>query len=123
MADRALTEEAVLRGLQDIRLPADAPGGALAEALAALGVALTLAILIGLLLRLITRPPTRPTAKTVQDQIAALATLPDDTRQLALLHLLKQNRPEAFKVFRTRLYAPGGTPDPKSLETELAGHD
>lgn len=123
MADRALTEEALLRGLYDIRLPADTPGGLTAELLAAIGVALIAAVLIGLLLRGITLPSTKTTEPGLQDRLSALAGLPPEDRQIALLHLLKSQRPEAYKQITARLYAPGGTPDLATLEAEVVGHD
>ncbi|MDU9005774.1 hypothetical protein [Sedimentitalea todarodis] len=123
MADRALTREAMLNGLHDIRLPAEAPGGLIAELLAVIGVALIIAVLVGLIMRSVTLPGKKPAKQSPQDRLAALAKLPDSDRQIALLHLLKSERPDAFRKLSPQLYAPGGAPDIRVLEAEVAGHD
>ncbi len=93
MAESALSEEAMLTGLRDIRLPADAPGGLLAEALAALALGLLLAVMLGCLLRLVTQLRPRPqTAKVLDD----LDTLPEEDQRLALLKRLKAGAPRTL---------------------------
>ncbi|WP_299846699.1 hypothetical protein [uncultured Roseovarius sp.] len=120
MADRALTEEAVLAGLQDIRLPTDAPGGLFAELLAVIGMALLLALFLGLIARTLSRPRLKKTRQIpVHDQLAQLKKLPDSERKLALLHLLKDTRPEVFKPLAVGLYRPDGLPDADTLEKAL----
>ncbi len=123
MADRALTKDAVLAGLQDIRLPTDAAGGLLAELLVASGLGLLLALGIGLMLRSITRSlPTIGRAPSLSEQVEALSTLPETERQLALLHLLKANHPSAFAALADRLYRAGALPGCPTLEEELLRH-
>ncbi|MHA6264431.1 hypothetical protein ACXYMO_14600 [Arenibacterium sp. CAU 1754] len=124
MADRALTEDAVLAGLQDIRLPADAAGGALAEGLAAVGLGICLAVLLGLILRQTAFSRTRPARSA-----AAGGPSPDDipqsqdARRMALLRELKQRRPSAYDRLRARIYQPGGLPDIATLEAEVRRDD
>lgn len=120
MTDRALTKEAVLSGLQDIRLPPEASGGLVSEVLAVIGLALILAVLISLGARLVTRsPPGRPRKPGLRDRAAALSDLPGEERRVALLHLLKATRPDAFRALAADLYAPGGLPDLAELEAEV----
>ncbi len=123
MTERALTREAMLNGLHDIRLPADAPGGLAAELLALIGLALIVAIVLGLILRGVTLPQKAPRQASPQDRLAALAKLPESERQIALLHLLKSERPEVFRRLSAQLYTPGGAPDIPTLEAEVARHD
>lgn len=123
MADRAMTREAVLAGLQDIRLPADAPGGLAAEVLAAIGIGLVIAALAGLLLRAVTSIRIQHSPPSRADKVAALNGLADDARVLELLHLLKSERPERYAVLADAIYRPGGTPAPSKLEAELVLDD
>lgn len=119
MADRALTEEAVLAGLQDIRLPPDAAGGLAAELLAAIGFGLIVAAVLGLFIPLITRSRRPEWTRTA----GARAQLTEDARQLELLRLLKRKRPETFAALAARIYAPNGLPDIETLETEVGRVD
>ncbi|MEY8828468.1 hypothetical protein AB9K34_08615 [Sedimentitalea sp. XS_ASV28] len=119
MADRALTREAMLNGLHDIRLPAEAAGGLAAELLATIGLALAIALLIGIALRAMSRPRQARPEPGAAERLAALRDLPPSERQIALLHLLKAERPDAFRHLSDRLYAPGGLPDVETLETEV----
>lgn len=124
MADRALTEDAVRAGLQDIRLPPDAAGGALAEGLAAVGLGICLAVLLGLILRQTAFSRTRPAQSA-----AANGPLHDDfpqsedARRRALMRELKQRRPAAYDRLRALLYQPGGLPDIATLEAEVRRDD
>lgn len=122
MAERALTAQAVKDGLQDIRLPPDAPGGMAAELLVAVALGLLLAVLLGQALRLVTvvRPAARP--PRLGQRIAALAPLPDEDRRLALLHLLKETDPAALARLSAALYRPGGLPPAAEIEAELSRH-
>lgn len=123
MADRALTEEAVLAGLQDIRLPHTAPGGFIAEVLAAGGLGLCLAFLVATLLRhtflsrgeawRIGSPSDPPVAQPISGS----------ERHLALMATLKEKRPEAFGEICARIYEPGGLPDMATLEAEVQRDD
>ena len=114
MTDRALTREGVLAGLQDIRLPADAPGGWPAEVLAAVGLGLILAAAVALLLH----------AATVRVRASGPSRTPvpeGEAGQLALLRRLKAERPERFRALAADLYRPGGVPDAEILRRELGG--
>ena len=116
MTDRPLGRDGLLAGLQDIRLPVDAPGGALAEILAAVGLGLFLAALCALALSLVTRQGPKPAAD------ASLVPDPGGRdRVSALLRELKARRPDRFAALAPRLYAPGGLPTVEELERELAG--
>lgn len=124
MSDRALTVEAVLAGLQDIRLPAGAPGGLVAELLVALGAGLLCALAFGLMLRAFTTVlEQKKRSPTLADRVQLAATLPEEQRQLQLMHMLKSTRPDAFAVVAGNLYRRDGLPDSKTLEKELLSHD
>ena len=116
MTDRPLGRDGLLAGLQDIRLPVDAPGGALAEILAAVGLGLLLAALCALALSLVTRRgPIIPAGASLDvDNVG-------QDRTSALLRELKARRPDRFAALAPRLYAPGGLPTVEELERELAG--
>ena len=115
MADRALSEEAMLAGLRDIRLPPDAAGGFAAELLAAVALGLILAVVAGWMLRMLRAAPRLRHAPPPQ---RAAALSPDQTR-LALLHDLKTRRPDIFARYAPSLYRPGGLPDAEELERAL----
>ncbi len=120
MDESALSEEAMLTGLRDIRLPADAPGGLLAEALAALALGLLLAVMLGCLLRLVTQMrPRLQTANALDD----LDTLPEEDQRLALLKRLKAGAPERYASLTQALYQPGGLPDISTLRAEVQRDD
>ncbi len=106
-----------LVGLHDLRLPPDAPFQAVADLAAALGVGLLLAWLLSPLLSRLTLRRARPVS--LEDQIAALATLPDDRRIPALLHLLAKRAPEAARRFGDGIYCPGGLPPAAEVEAAL----
>lgn len=114
--ERAISEEALLQGLADIRLPAHAAGGIAAEILAALGLGLALALCLGLVLRLVmirtvARPPTDSGDALPED---------DEARALALLRRLKARDPERARALAPDLYRPGGLPPVARLEDALA---
>ncbi|SFB12196.1 hypothetical protein SAMN05421688_3053 [Poseidonocella pacifica] len=123
MAERALTRDAVLQGLQDIRLPADAPGGFLAELLVALGAGLFFALLLAILARAVLRfqPKARP--RTLSGRIADLRGLGPERQALGLLALVKQRRPEVYARYARDLYQADGMPSVEALERELAACD
>lgn len=124
MADRALTPEAVLTGLQDIRLPAEAAGGLVAEVLAVVGLGLGLALLLGLAVRIVSRPRvSRTRVPSLASRLAALSDLPEAERSVALLHLLKEVRPARYQALSEGIYRIGGVPDASALEAELRRHD
>lgn len=123
MADRALSEEAMLAGLHDIRLPSHSAGGVLADLLAAVALGLFLAVVVALVLRFLlrSRPPTKPVS--MKDRLMRIGALPEDAQRLALLHLLKQDHPQVYERIAARLYEPGGMPDLRDLEGEVSGRD
>lgn len=119
MDERSLTLEDLRAGLQDIRLPPDAPGGLAAELVVAGGTGLLLALLLSGLLPLMTRRVERKKPHSLKDQIKALTDLPEETRRIELLRLLKSIRPGAPLLSRHDLYATDGLPTIEELETEL----
>lgn len=119
MAERRLTTDELLSGLQGIRLPPDAPGGLVAEIAAAVGVGLLIALGVSTLLPLITRRTSRKSAPSLHDRIEDTRSLPADDRVVALLHLMKEQKPAFLKTLKNRIYAPGELPDPQMLESEL----
>ena len=108
MADRALSEEAMLSGLRGIHLPPDPPGGPLAEiaAAAALG-----------LLRVFT--VRRPPAAAAPDPEKILSGRNEGEQRTLLLHALKARKPEAFHRLKSSLYRPDTPLDTASLLREL----
>lgn len=106
-----------LIGLHGLRLPPDAPYQALADLAAALGIGLLLAVLLSPLLSRLTLR--RPRSPTLEDQIAALAQLPDDRRIPALLHLLQTRAPEAARRYGDGIYRAGGLPAAEEVEAAL----
>lgn len=124
MSEGALSKEAMLAGLEDIRLPADASGGLIAELAVAVGLAAMLAAAVLFLIRLfgVVRPPAPGVG--MEDKISALRDLPDADRRLKLLHLMKERAPERYAAVRDNagLYRPDGGPDLTDLEAELRTH-
>ncbi len=120
MAERALTEEAMLAGLHDIRLPSDAPGGLLADALAAGGLGLLLAMAVAGLVVFLTQLRPEETAETDSN---ARKSEPDgeDARRLWLLRHLKETHPERFADLAPDLYRRGGLPEIETLERLTKG--
>lgn len=120
MSERALSEAAMLASLRDIHLPADAPGGALADLGVVIGGAALAALLAVAVLRgLSTRRP-RPTAHSLRRELDALRTMPEAARRVALLHVLRAHAPERFEQVKGALYEPGGGVDLPTLEAEVA---
>lgn len=114
-----MSREAMLASLGDIRLPVEAAGGMLADFAAAVGLAALAAMIVVALLRgagskrAVNRDP------TPAERHAALRTLPDEERRVALLHLLKEIAPERHAALGDRLYRPGGVPL-EAIEAEVA---
>lgn len=123
MADRALTQEAVHSGLRDIRLPADAAGGLVADLLVALAIGLLLAVLFSWLARIVTLSRPKVLQPSLKRDVQALATLPDADQQIALLHLLKSRAPDRYRAMVDSLYRPGGLPDLATLRTAVLADD
>ncbi len=117
-----MSVEAMLAGLQDIRLPSTAPGGVLADLVAAFALACLLALIVGAVIRLVSRPRSDRAAPGLGDRLDALADLPEDARRVALLHLLKSHAPERFAALKAGLYRPGLAPDTAQIESELRRH-
>ena len=117
MSDTKTSEETMLSALHDIRLPADAAGGLMAEIFAAIAVGACLALVAGGVLRfLTTRRPSRN--EGLREQYAAAIQLPDPERKVALLHLLTTHAPDKFAQFRDTLYRAEGAVDLTALEAE-----
>lgn len=121
MAEVGINAETVLAGLQDIRLPANAPGGLLAEILVVVGFGLALALLAEALLTVVF--PARQQTPPMAVRLAALAHLSDDDRALALLHLIRAEKPDAMPQFRPALYQRGAGPGIAMLEAVLLAED
>ena len=119
MNEQGITEIDFLAGLHDIRLPSEAAGGLASEILASIGVGLLLAVCIGLVLPLVTKIKSKTPPPSLSDRIDALKLLSDEGRTIALLHLLKENNPEAAERFCSNIYSPGGIPQISMLENEL----
>lgn len=121
MAERALTEEAMLAGLHDIRLPADAPGGVVAEILAAGGLGILAALVLAAAVVALTRLKPVNSARTDTNPVDTESG-DDNARRLRLLHQLKTERPEAFAQLSSDLYRKGGLPEIAVLERMMKGH-
>lgn len=122
MTDRALSEQALIASLRDIRLPAESPGGGLAEFLAALALALLAALVVAGLLRLVSTRRRMTAEPGVAERVAALDGLPEAEQRIALLHLLKTHAPERFAALKPALYRPGEVVDLAHLRAELGRH-
>ena len=121
MAERALTEEAMLAGLHDIRLPADAPGGLVAEVLAAGGLGVLAALVVAALVVALTRLKPATSARPDSNH-GEIDSDNDNARRLRLLHQLKTERPEAFAQLSSDLYRKGGLPEVAAIERMMKGH-
>lgn len=122
MADRAISQEALLQGLRDIHLPPEIAGGGIAQMLAALAMGLGFALIIGGVLRAFSTRPKRVRPVTLDDRVIAARELPSDAQQVALLHLLKDVSPERYQALSRRIYQKGGIPTPDVIEQELRDH-
>ena len=116
MADRALTEDAMLAGLHDIRLPAEAPGGTVAEVLVAIGIGILLAVAAAALYALLSQARGSVVRPPVAEDI------PDaGAESRALLRQLKRERPERYADIARDLYRPGGMPVVEALRNMVGG--
>lgn len=120
--DRAMSVEALLAGLQDIHLPASAPGGLMAEVAAALALACLAALAVSAVLRIVSRHGPRAAGPSLRTELRRAMDLPEPERRVALLHLLKRHAPERFAQLRAALYRPDGGLDAQALEAELNRH-
>ncbi|MHA6345994.1 hypothetical protein [Roseivivax sp. CAU 1761] len=116
---RGLSEEAMLAGLRDLRLPVTGGAELAADLCAAFALGLLAALALGLLLRAVTRRAPRRAETGIEADLARLAALPDEARRLALLHLLRGRAPERVRTLGPALYRPGGLPEAAWLEAEL----
>ena len=120
MNGQALSETALQAALHDIRLPAQAPGGAVAELFAVIALAAFLALVIGSALRpFLTLRQSKP---DLSRQLDALEALPEAEQRRSLLVLLKQHDPAYVESLRARLYRPETAPDTAELRAALARH-
>lgn len=119
MSEVPMSREAMLAGLQDIRLPPEAAGGAAAELAVAVGMAALAGFVVVAAMRALSRPrrPVRP--PTLAARIAALEALSDDARRVALLHLLKEVAPDRHLALGGKLYRPQGL-SLTQIEAEVA---
>ncbi|MFK7751795.1 MAG: hypothetical protein AB8B51_04530 [Sedimentitalea sp.] len=120
MSDRAMSEEAMLLSLRDIRLPPDAAGGLFADLAVTVGLAALCALAAVAILSLLSVRRTPPPARDLASQLDALADHPEPQRRLALLHLLRDHAPERYANLKGALYQPGGGIDTDMLEAEVA---
>lgn len=118
MTDRAITKEALLSGLRDIRLPEPGPMDMLGNVTATVALASIAALLIVGAWRLLSSPRLREGSQRAPD----LAHLPEPERRVALLHMLKARAPERYAALRSQLYRPDGDLDLATLEAEVARH-
>jgi len=118
MSEGAMSREALLAGLQDITLPIDAPGGLVAEIAATVGLAGLASLILGGVVWLLSQRRMPVRAATLKDKLDAIEMLPEDSRRLALLHLLRDHAPERYDAVSDGLYRPGGGPDLAALEQE-----
>lgn len=123
MSGNAISKEALLAALQDIRLPNSAAGGTIAElaaivAFGGLAALITTSVLRALSLqrRKLSTEPSEPwaTQETAADPSA---------RRLAALRQLKARAPERYARFADALYRPDGHPTLEQIEAELARLD
>ncbi len=123
MTGRALSEDRMLQALHDIRLPAEAAGGALGDMAATLAMAGILALLVGSAIRLMTRKRIARQDRSLADVLDELQAMPEADRRVALLHLLKARAPSRFEALRPSLYRRGSGSDVNQLEAEVRALD
>ena len=121
MTEGAISREAMLASLGDIRLPAEAAGGMIAEFAAVVGLAALAALIVVALLRGAGIKRISPGKPTIAERHARIRALPEDRRRIALLHLLKELAPDRHAALGDRLYRPGGVPLDE-IEAEVARH-
>ncbi|MFD1156274.1 hypothetical protein [Roseovarius aestuarii] len=116
MAERQMDTETMLGALNDIRLPAEAAGGQVAEMLVAAGAGLALAWLVALLVTA-SRRGVQATTPSLAVRIDALRELPAAERSVALLHLARDEGIALPAV--ASLYGAGEFPRPEEIEAQL----
>lgn len=120
MTDRALSQEAMLASLRDIRLPDTGAGGWPSDFAVAVGLAGAAALLVGLAVRLISQRRRVHMPPTPRQQLDAALDLPEADRRTALFQILRTQAPERYLALTRDLYSPHGAPDTRILEAEVA---
>ncbi len=118
MNETGLSETAMLASLRDIRLPAEAAGGPVADIAVAVGLAVMAALVVVALLRLLSTGRDAA-AEHPHGGMTAGSDWSDARRRVALLHLLRVRDPERYSAIAGDLYRRGGGPDLKVLEAEV----
>ena len=119
MSDTILSEAALRASLHDIRLPAEAAGGVLAELFAAGGLGGLLALCLLLVLRGLSRRGMRSRQASLPEEVARLAHVPPERRRVGLLHLMRVHTPERLEALRPDLYRAESALDADRIEAEL----
>lgn len=120
MSDTALSKDAMLLSLRDIRLPSEAAGGMIADIAVVVGIASLAALVCVAVLRLLSQRPRPVQSVTPKDQLAALQGLSEPDKRVALLHLLRAHAPERFDALRGDLYRRDAPLEVSQLEAEVA---
>lgn len=119
MTGGAMSREAMLASLGDIRLPVGSVGDTVADLAAGIGLAALAALIVVAVLRAAGSKRTTVTAPTAAERRAEFAALPGEARRVAMLHLLKEVAPERHAALGARLYRPGGVAT-EEIEAELS---
>lgn len=122
MTERALSEEAMLSSLRDIRLPVDASGGLVADMAVAVGLASLVALGLAALFRLISLQSVSRAGRIGRAELADLDNLPEPELRVALLHRLRSLAPERYEHLKGAIYEPGGGIDITTLQDEVQRH-
>ncbi len=121
MTGRALTEEAMLAGLRDIHLPAEAAGGALSDMAAAIALAGFAAMLVAGTVRWLSQR--REEEPGLTDFLDEISNASPSEQRVALLHRLKGQAPDKFAALSAGLYRPGPAIDIERLKAEVRALD
>ncbi len=116
--EQSFSQQALLDALRDIRLPEAGAGGLAGELLVCAGLAALAAALVTGLINLIFRRQKRTRPLTLSARLAALDTLPDPQRRVALLYVLRDHAPDRYDALSDALYAPQAL-DVAHLEAEV----
>lgn len=119
MSERGLSEEAMLSSLRDIRLPAEAAGGIVADMLVGIGLAGLAVLLVVGVLRVFSTRRTMPRPPTLAQQLSELDGASAADRRVGLLHLLRAHAPDRYRDVAQRLYHPDAV-DLPTLEAEVS---
>ncbi|MEM8956958.1 MAG: hypothetical protein AAGC86_03995 [Pseudomonadota bacterium] len=122
MTGGALSKEAMLASLRDIRLPDVGAGGWVSDLAVAVGLASTAALIIALAARLVSQRRSKPSARTPREALDHALRLPEAERRIALLQILRARAPERYRALTRDLYSLEGAPDTRVLEAEAAAH-